>query len=73
MRFGGGILSYDGLHPANTGYALMANTFIGAADTKYGLTIPPLSNATIGAIASNDTYNPFVIKQLNAAWPFPLP
>jgi lysophospholipase L1-like esterase len=73
LQFGGGILSYDGLHPSNTGYALIANAFIGAADTKFGLTIPPLSNATIGAIASNDTYNPFVIKALNPAWPFPLP
>lgn len=73
LQFGGGILSYDGLHPSNTGYALIANMFIGAADTKFGLTIPPLSNATIGAIASNDTYNPFVIKAVNPAWPLPLP
>lgn len=72
-QFGGGILSYDGLHPSNTTYALIANAFIAAADTKYGLTIPPLSNATIGAIASSDTYNPFVIKAINPAWPFPLP
>lgn len=73
LQFGGGILSYDGLHPSNVGYALIANTFIGAADTKFALTIPPLSNATIGAIAQNDSYNPFVIKALNPAWPFPLP
>jgi hypothetical protein len=73
LQFGGGIVSYDGLHPANTGYAVTANVFIGAADTKFGMTIPPLSNAQIGAIASNDTYNPFVIKAANPAWPFPLP
>ncbi len=73
LQFGGGIVSYDGLHPANTGYALIANTFIGAADSKFGLTIAPLSVAQIGAIASNDTYNPFVIKAANPAWPFPLP
>lgn len=73
LQFGGGIVSYDGLHPSNTGYAIIANLFIQAADTKYGLTIPPLSNATIGAIAQNDTYNPFVIKAINPAWPFPLP
>jgi lysophospholipase L1-like esterase len=73
LQFGGGLLSYDGLHPSNTTYALLANVFIGAADTKYGLTIPPVSGATIGAIASNDAYNPFVIKAVNPAWPLPLP
>ena len=72
-QFGGGVQSYDGLHPSNVTYAAVANLFIGAADAKFGLTIPPLSNATIGAIASNDTYNPFVIKAINPAWPFPLP
>jgi hypothetical protein len=73
MQFGGGLVSYDGLHPSNTTYALIANTFIGAADTKFGLTIPPIGNATVGAIASSDTYNPFVIKAVNPAWPLPLP
>jgi lysophospholipase L1-like esterase len=73
LQFGGGIVSFDGLHPANTGYALIANTFIAAADTKFGLAIPPLSAAQIGAIAQNDPYNPYVIKALNPAWPFPLP
>ena len=73
LQFGGGLVSYDGLHPANTTYALIANAFIGAADTKFGLTIPPLSAAQIGAIAAGDTYNPFVIKSVNPAWPFPLP
>ncbi len=73
MQFGGGLLSFDGLHPSNTAYAGIANVFIGAADTKYGLTIPPLSAAQIGAIAQTDTYNPFVIKAVNPAWPYPLP
>jgi lysophospholipase L1-like esterase len=73
LQFGGGLISYDGLHPSNTGYAVVSNLFIGAADATYGLTIPPLSNAQIGAIASNDTYNPFVIKSVNPSWPFPLP
>jgi lysophospholipase L1-like esterase len=73
LQFGGGIIGYDGLHPANTGYALVANLFIGAADSKFGMTIPPLSNAQIGAIATGDTYNPFVVKSVNPAWPFPLP
>jgi lysophospholipase L1-like esterase len=72
-KFGGGLLSFDGLHPSNIGYALIANVFIGAADTKFSMTIPPLSNAQIGAIASSDTYNPYVIKAVNPAWPYPLP
>jgi lysophospholipase L1-like esterase len=73
LQFGGGLLSYDGVHPSNTAYAAIANVFIGALDTKYSLTIPPLSNAQIGAIAQTDTYNPYVIKAINPAWPYPLP
>lgn len=73
MQFGGGLLSYDGLHPSNVGYALIANVFIGALDAKYNLGIAPLSNAQIGAIAQSDSYNPFVIKSINPAWPYPLP
>jgi hypothetical protein len=75
-QFGGGLLSYDGLHPSNTAYALIANVFIGAADAKFSLTIPPLSNAQIGTIAQTDTYNPYVIKASlppGATWPYPLP
>jgi lysophospholipase L1-like esterase len=72
-QFGGGLFSYDGLHPSNTAYALIANLFIGAADTTFSMTIPPLSNAQIGAIAQTDSYNPFVIKAINPAWPYPLP
>ncbi len=73
MQFGGGILSYDGLHPSNTGYAVITNVFIGALDAKYSLTIPPLSNAQIGAIAQTDSYNPYVIRAINPLWPYPLP
>ncbi len=79
LQFGGGLVSYDGLHPSNTGYALLANLFIGAADTKFSLTIPPLTAAQIGTggqangIEENDQNNPYVIKSLNPAWPFPLP
>lgn len=72
LQFGGGLLSFDGLHPANTGYAVIANAFIGAADTTFSMSIPPLSNAQIGAIAQNDQYDPCVIKSGNPAWPYPL-
>lgn len=72
-QFGGGLVSYDGLHPSNVLYALIANVFIGAADAKFGTAIPPLSSAQIGGIAQTDPYNPFVIKAINPAWPYPLP
>jgi hypothetical protein len=73
IQFGGGLLSYDGLHPSNTAYAVIANAFIGAYDAKYSGTVPLLTNAQIGAIAQTDTYNPYVIKAINPAWPYPLP
>ncbi|HET7813691.1 MAG TPA: SGNH/GDSL hydrolase family protein [Candidatus Baltobacteraceae bacterium] len=73
LQFGGGLISFDGLHPANTGYALVANAFIGAADTKFSMAIPPLTNQQIGQIAGNDQYNPCVVKSFNPAWPYPLP
>ena len=59
LVFGQGLLSYDGLHPSNTGYALIANAFIQAIDTKYSnANIPPLSQAQIQAIYATDTYAP---------------
>jgi lysophospholipase L1-like esterase len=77
LQFGGGLLSWDGLHPSNLGYAIIANAFIQAADspspTGLGLTIPPLSNAQIGGIAQTDPYDPFVIKTIDPGSPFPLP
>ena len=41
--FFGGIFSLDGIHPTNTGYALIANEFIRALNTNYSAGIPPLS------------------------------
>ena len=43
--FGGGLFSLDGLHPSDTGYALIANLWIQAIDTSLGGTILPV-NAT---------------------------
>ncbi|MGC8484412.1 MAG: SGNH/GDSL hydrolase family protein [Candidatus Baltobacteraceae bacterium] len=43
LGFGGGILSFDGLHPSDTGYALIANAFIQTINTAYGTTINPVS------------------------------
>lgn len=57
LIFGGGLLSWDGLHPSNTGYAFLANAFIGTADAKYGLTIPLLDATTLHNIFLADTYH----------------
>ena len=54
LQYGGGFFSLDGLHPSNTGYAVLANLFIQAFDTKYGLAIPP---ADIHAIYATDPYS----------------
>jgi lysophospholipase L1-like esterase len=53
--FGGGLFSLDGLHPSNTGYALIANLMINATNAAYGTTIAP---ANVGAIYAADPYAP---------------
>jgi lysophospholipase L1-like esterase len=73
LQFGGGIIGWDGLHPSNLGYAILANAFITTADTAFGMTIPALGSAQIAAIVQTDPYDPFVIKALNPLSPFPLP
>jgi len=40
--FLGGVFSLDGVHPTNTGYAVVANDFIEALDTAFAARIPPL-------------------------------
>lgn len=40
--FLGGFFSLDGVHPTNTGYALIANEFIRALDTAFAAGIPPV-------------------------------
>lgn len=39
----GGLFSYDGVHPSNMGYALIANGFIDAVNEKFGTDVPPVS------------------------------
>lgn len=41
--FLGGLFSLDGVHPTNTGYALIANNFIGALNTQFAAGIPRVS------------------------------
>ncbi len=54
LQYGGGFFSLDGLHPSNTGYAVIANSFIAAFDQKYGLTIPPVD---VHAVYASDPYS----------------
>ena len=55
LVYRGGLSSLDGLHPSNTGYALIANAFIDTLDAAYGLTIPDVNVATVYA---SDPYAP---------------
>jgi phospholipase/lecithinase/hemolysin len=41
--FLGGLYSLDGVHPTNTGYALIANEFIRAVNTQAAISIRPVS------------------------------
>lgn len=41
--FLGGLFSLDGVHPTNTGYALIAKEFIMALNTEFAAGIPPVS------------------------------
>jgi lysophospholipase L1-like esterase len=64
LRFGGKLVGFDGLHPSDTGYGLIANVFIGAAEAA-GINIPNglLSGTTLNAIYNADPYfipSPFV-------------
>jgi hypothetical protein len=53
--FLGGLFSLDGLHPTNTGYALMANQFIRTINTAFKTNIPP---ADVSNIAAHDPLVP---------------
>ena len=55
LVYRGGFFSLDGLHPSNTGYALIANVFIQTLDTAYNLGIPQVN---VGAVYASDPYAP---------------
>jgi len=57
-KFLGGLFSLDGVHPSNTGYALMANHFIRTLNLRYHARIRRVS---ISRIAEED---PLVIPEL---------
>lgn len=49
LLYGGGLTSFDGIHPSNTGYAIIANAFITAIDQATSRSIPQVNVATIYA------------------------
>jgi lysophospholipase L1-like esterase len=51
----GGLNSLDGLHPSNTGYALIANAFIDTLNAAYNLGIPDVNVFTV---YTTDPYAP---------------
>jgi lysophospholipase L1-like esterase len=55
LVYRGGLSSLDGLHPSNTGYALIANAFIAQLNTSYNLGIPAVNVTTI---YNTDPYAP---------------
>ncbi len=56
VRFNGGLLSLDGVHPSDTGHALAANAFIQVANQTYGMNIPLLTQAQLNQIAAADPF-----------------
>jgi lysophospholipase L1-like esterase len=56
VRFNGGLLSLDGVHPSDIGHALSANAFIQTANQRYGLNIPLLTQDQLNTIAAADPF-----------------
>lgn len=60
LAYYGGLVSFDGLHPSNTGYALVADMFIQAVDAKFATSIAPIDPSAVyngtGAIPFPDPY-----------------
>ncbi len=55
LVYDGGFFSLDGLHPSNTGYAIIANVFIDTLNASYGYAIPEVN---VGAVYATDPYAP---------------
>jgi lysophospholipase L1-like esterase len=47
--FLGGLFSLDGIHPTNTGYALLANQFLQALNTTFALSLAPVNAQQVAA------------------------
>ncbi len=53
MGYLGGLFGVDGIHPSNTGYALLANQFIASTNAALGTNIPAVD---VAAVAAKDPY-----------------
>jgi hypothetical protein len=62
--FLGGLFSLDGIHPTNTGYAVVANQFIQTLDSNRGAKIPLVN---VSAIAETDPLIPPFTAPASAA------
>jgi lysophospholipase L1-like esterase len=69
VTFLGGLFGLDGIHPTDTGYALIANEFIDTMNTSLKTTFPDLN---ISAIAAADPLFGPDIKPTGAAVSIPL-
>ena len=68
--FLGGLISLDGVHPTNTGYAIIANTFIDTMNQRWGTAIP---HANVDDIAANDPLVPPITPPAPPIYPPPQP
>jgi lysophospholipase L1-like esterase len=62
--FLGGFFALDGIHPTNTGYAVVANTFIDTMNTSINTKIPDVA---LGPVAAADPFWPPNLVALPAA------
>lgn len=63
----GGIFSLDGVHPTNTGQAIVANAFIETVNSFYGLAIPAVDLEQIAAadpLVPPAAFTEFVLEQV---------
>ena len=69
--FLGGFFSLDGIHPTNTGYAVVANAFIDTMNKAFGSSIPDVA---LGPIAAADPlWPPNLATTLQATGHFIMP
>ena len=55
-RYLGGIFSLDGVHPSNTGHAILANAFIQTINTHFDSNFPLISNDELKDISIKDPH-----------------
>jgi lysophospholipase L1-like esterase len=58
-RMFGGLISLDGIHPSQTGYALYANLFLEAINSALGLNLPMVD---LAEVLASDPYSPVAIR-----------